>query len=159
MNYIFKMIETIILIRPVHYFLDYFHLYFPYFLHFEQALVLIKLFIVIIPIQTMLEQLRTILITSQYQLAGHQFMAGHLLHYNVVHLIIHCLLLIALNHISVHFVDPIKLDSHLIAELLFLLDSSLIMLQLCTYVHLNFLYRIRFYFFKENSSSLFIFYI
>ena len=153
MNYIFKMIETIILIRPVHYFLDYFHLYFPYFLHFEQALVLIKLFIVIIPIQTMLEQLRTILITSQYQPAGHQ------LHYNVVHLIIHCLLLIALNHISVHFVDPIKLDSHLIAEPLFLLDSSLIMLQLCTYVHLNFLYRIRFYFFKENSSSLFIFYI
>jgi len=98
-----------------------------------------------------------VLVTDYYPPGGvHQLMAGHLLHYNAVHSIIHCLLLIAIDYIFVHFVDLIMLDNHLIVVHL-LLNSSLIMLLLCTFVLPNYLCRIRFYFFIENPSSLFIF--
>ena len=48
----------------------------------------------------------TALVTDYYPPGGvHRLMAGHLLHYNAVHSIIHCLLLIAIDYIFVHFVE------------------------------------------------------
>ncbi len=86
-------------------------------------------------------------------------MASHLLHYIVpfaVHLIIDCQPSNFIIHIFVDFVGQAGLGSHLIIELLILLNFNLRALLLCTFVLLSFLLRIRFCFFKEYSFSLFI---
>jgi hypothetical protein len=87
-------------------------------------------------------------------------MAGHLPHYIarlLDHSIIRYLSSIVLNQIFVDFIGPISFGNHSTIVLLILLNFNLKVLRLCTFVLLSFLPRIRFCFFIENSSSLFIF--